>query len=416
MPRAHRASRGISLIEALVALAVMGFGTLAVLGVQTSLRLNGDVARQRSEALGLARQTLQQDRTWVTAAQYGDLASTDDETDDETVVAANTTFTLRRTVEDNATDENQPRRKTITVDVTWTDRAGRAQAVSVSTALQAGEPLLAASLVVPSEASTTRNPGGRHRSIPPAAYDVGDGRSRFDPPAAGGPGWVFNNVTGFIERVCTGPSLASCTPLDARLLSGFVQFATTTPLSDTLPPVPLPPTATDAELPPGTAVPVDVEVATAVSGRVGCFEWPVAGSIAYACAVPVDDRRVWSGRSEVVGSPVASLPLAASRADADAGKYRVCRYTPARYCHPAVGSLLWGAAGETASCTGALPTPSRAMRNADHPLDYVGVDTSLLNQNFLVIRAGDGATAFDCPADGSAPFANTNTWHHQPPT
>ena len=43
--RLPRAQRGLSLVEAMVAMAVMGFGTLAVLGVQASLRLNGDIAK-----------------------------------------------------------------------------------------------------------------------------------------------------------------------------------------------------------------------------------------------------------------------------------------------------------------------------------------------------------------------------------
>ncbi len=68
------------------------------------------------------------------------------------------------------------------------------------------------------------------------------------------------------------------------------------------------------------------------------------------------------------------------------------------------------------------------MRNADHPLDYGGaqpfserpiakaVSSPLTNQNFLVIRAGDGAAAFDCPADDAATtLVDGNTWRHQPP-
>ena len=56
-----------------------------------------------------------------------------------------------------------------------------------------------------------------------------------------------------------------------------------------------------------------------------------------------------------------------------------------------------------------------AISNAQHPLNYLDVDSGLLNQNFLIIRAGDGTSAFDCPADdASTPFVNGNTWHHQP--
>ena len=380
-PGGRRAGRGLSLIEALVALAVMGFGTLAVLGVQTSLRLNGDVARQRGEALVLARQAVQDERAWATADDYLGIATQPD----ETVEAGNTTFTVRRTVVDAATDENQPRRKLLTVDVTWQDRTGQAQTVSVSTALQAAEPVVAASLVVPARASTTRNPGGRHRAIPRDAFPFGEGRSRFN-PGGGASGWVFNNVTGFIERACVGPGLESCAPLDARLLGGFVRFATT----DEAPP----PTAADAEVLPGTALPVDVVVSTTAAGSIGCAEWSELGAVAYACAVPVDERRRWSGRASVFGREAAgTMPLAESREDARADRFRVCRYTPYRGEHPTV---------------------PEGMTNAEHPLDYVAVEGALLNQNFLVIRAGDGTLAYDCPPDGPSPYVNTNTWHHQP--
>ena len=43
--------RGISLVEALVAMLVMSFGMLAIVGLQATLRLNADVAKQRAEAV-----------------------------------------------------------------------------------------------------------------------------------------------------------------------------------------------------------------------------------------------------------------------------------------------------------------------------------------------------------------------------
>ncbi|MBK7062116.1 MAG: hypothetical protein IPH51_17035 [Rubrivivax sp.] len=55
------------------------------------------------------------------------------------------------------------------------------------------------------------------------------------------------------------------------------------------------------------------------------------------------------------------------------------------------------------------------MSNAEHPLDYLDLTQSLANQNFLVIPAGDGTTAFTCPADDTAtPLLQGNTWDHQP--
>ena len=39
---------GVSLIEALVALAVMAFGILGVVGMQSNMRTGADISRQRS--------------------------------------------------------------------------------------------------------------------------------------------------------------------------------------------------------------------------------------------------------------------------------------------------------------------------------------------------------------------------------
>ena len=60
---AVRSSRGVSLIEALVALAVMAFGLLGVVGMQSTLRVNADVSRQRAEAVRMAQEKME-DNAW----------------------------------------------------------------------------------------------------------------------------------------------------------------------------------------------------------------------------------------------------------------------------------------------------------------------------------------------------------------
>ena len=61
--RTHASTRGVTLIEALVALAVMSFGMLAVVGVQATLRVNGDVAKQRAEAVRIGQEAVERLRT-----------------------------------------------------------------------------------------------------------------------------------------------------------------------------------------------------------------------------------------------------------------------------------------------------------------------------------------------------------------
>ena len=57
-------SRGVSLIEALVALAVMAFGLLGVVGMQATLRFNADVSRQRAEAVRMAQEKMEEMRAF----------------------------------------------------------------------------------------------------------------------------------------------------------------------------------------------------------------------------------------------------------------------------------------------------------------------------------------------------------------
>lgn len=383
LPR--RGMAGLSLVEAMVALAVMGFGTLAVVGVQASLRLNGDIARQRSEAVRVAQQELQAMRGFVDLAGYLAVTTPADRTED----LGNTRYTVRRTVADAGAAEGPPRRKTLVVDVGWSDRTGQSQAVRLSTALHGVQPIIGASLALPADASYLRNPRSRHPAIPPGAVAWGEGTgfSRFDPPGAGGIGWVFDNLSGAIVRRCADATVASCVDFQARLLSGHVRFALVPGRA---------PNGADTEIPPSSR-PVDavigvrVELKPPLAGEELCYSEDSASSVAYYCAVGVGAAGMWSGHSKVVGL----IPMAASIASKDAGAYRVCRYTPYRD-HRAVG-------------TGAPP-----MRNEDHPLDYKDVGVALPFQNFLVVRAGDGSVAYDCPGDGPSPHANTNTWHHQP--
>ncbi len=430
---ARARSRGISLIEAMVALAVMAFGTLGVLGVQTTLRLNADIAKQRNEAVRIGQETIE-------AARSFELVRSDDANIDtwagivDAVVdpvlgytVANTSYRVETRIEE-ATGLHDPRVKTMVVDVSWKDRSDQDQSIRLNSSVHGVPPALAGSLALPTDSGPVRNPGGRHPSIPreavPSLQDAG--KSIFTPPGADEVRWVFDNSTGMITSICMPAD--SCTAASAFLLAGYVRFATDA-LGQPLP--------SQAENPTGPALPINVQMAQTapVAATVECFEQTVAGALRYFCAVPagtVTPLR-WSGRSTLT-----DLTLAASAADNDSAAYRVCRYTPVRGCHEVVGplpprvppdppyppeadSLIWGMPDATASCTEPAPqtvppTPSRILRNVDHPLDYDKVTGALTNQNFLVIRAGDGTDdAFECPGDDAGtPYVNGNTWHHQP--
>ena len=213
--------------------------------------------------------------------------------------------------------------------------------------------------------SFVRNPGGRNPVIPVGAVDQGDGTSRYDPPGGGGIGWIFNNLTGFITRQCTDATAGSCVDFNARLLSGYVRFATSTALGGA-------PTGADAESPLGLWEPVQVQVVqtdpVAQAGTVDCFEETLLSSAAevYYCAVPVGVELAWSGQSLLVLDPAQAFDVTEP---VNPDRRRVCRYTPVRSCQPAVASTIWGAPGATASCSGTSPTPSRKMTQPGSPAD-----------------------------------------------
>ncbi len=413
MTRSKRSARGVSLIEAIVALAVMGFGMLGIAAMQGGLRQNSDVARQRAEAVRLASDAIEEMRAYAVVnsvtgrVSYADIVTGVPATQlnlPNTVNGINAVFTRQVTV----TDSPAQNRKTVEVRVTWVDRAdhsgGTTQEVRLATEIHRTPPELAGALIVPATGTMTQNPGRRHRSIPPQATANANGTSTFTPPGAP-PGlvWVFNNNTGNLQQACP-PSQVPCLTNNGRLLSGYISFATGLAAA----------TAADAEAPSASAWPAFVPPSTLITLNLtvappappSCYFESLPGPpaattvIAYYCAIFVSYASAtpytWSGRSELdLG---VSYPLATAIADTSASAFRICRYTSRR--------------NQSAVGTG---TPG--LRNSEHPYNYVGVRENLVNQNFLVIRAGDGITAFDCPDDDPlTPLVDGRTWHHQPAT
>ena len=399
MKSLRRTSRGVSLIEAVVALAVMGFGMLGVAAMQNSLRYNADTARQRAEAARLGGEAIEQFRAYsVVNAVAGKTAYADIVTPAAvaTIVGTNATFTRTVQVFDTAAQN----RKTIQVVVTWVDRTNVQQEVRFNTEIHRSPPELAASLIVPGVGTVTQSPGGRHPSIPKSATPNVDGTSSFAPPGGGALVWVFNNATGVIEKVCN----PGCTTTLGRLLAGYISFATSA----------LPPTSAHSETPNDTAL-ASFTAAPPTAGvfinqtapslppfAPDCFYEQLPGTpaptkvVGYYCivhvvaATGVGSR--WSGQSTLSG-----LTVAATITDPSLGAYKVCRYTAQRN-------------------NNAVGTGVPQLTNSDHPFTYDLVDRNLVNQNFLVIQAGDGVNSHGCPDDDpSTPLVDGRTWHHQPP-
>ena len=237
--RVHRppASRGVSIVEALVAMTVTASGLLALAGVQTTLRINADIARQRTEATRIAEEELERLRS------FGSLPAAEgapgwDAVDtrpgaEAPMAAANARFTIDRRVVSVA----GAALKAVAVEVSWIDRVGSVQRVVLGDAIAGVSPVLAGLLASPASRTPPSLLRARHPTIPTRARELSGepGRSVFKPDETGRAAWVLDDVTGAVTQVCsvgaatttgslTRADLGSCVATHAQMLSGVVRF------------------------------------------------------------------------------------------------------------------------------------------------------------------------------------------------
>lgn len=425
---ARGAALGISLIEALVALAVMAFGLLGVVGMQSTLRFNADVSRQRGEAVRLAQEEIERWRNYsvlrASDAASGQLAfesivSTGPVT--LSVADANTTFTRTTTVVPET--PGGPLVREVNVLVSWQDRRGDPQEVLLSTQVGFVPPELRALVALRGDRGPLAQPGGRNPLIPRGAVPIDGGRSRFDPPGGAGVGWIFSNDTGLIVAIC--PPLPAtpdlCTATTRQLVAGSFAFARPTLRVSAGPPVPVAPAASDAEL-PLSVLPEDVRIGMQVRRQFplpatieSCFTSASTDRrrVTYYCAVLADEpSRSWRGvlepsitvdgtdrrATDVYPGPPQPESSGAPPTDANPANYRVCRYT-------------------TTDRNVYTPTPStspsaRLRHNTSHPYRYFSADQPYVDRNFLLIQAGQGDEVFGCPTEDPDTPIQSNTVHH----
>jgi len=415
MLKSRRSARGVSLVEAMVALAVMAFGMLAVVGIQATMRLNADIAKQRSEATRIGQEMLETQRAFtVIDSTAGQRAWSDINTSADDVVTGLTTNTTYRVGRSVVTYDNPPA-KALMVTVRWDDRTGQPQQVILSSAIAAAAPALSGTLGVrPGTASVApvRRPYRRHPSIPVQARDFGT-TSAWVPPYRPSMAFVFNNVSGLITSICMFPygnessnetitsnDVENCGSTLAQSLAGFVRFQRATGGGDL--------TAADVEDPPGPALNMRTNIILTSSGHPsGSFCIDDANSLStadgqmqfasYFCVIYSNAGGIWSGTTTVAprttyngGSPMTwEISELADDLYSGVKRFRVCRYTPAA-------------------------NDAQSIPNRDHPRDYADVSGNLTNQNFVVI-----ASSKTCPTDVAAnpaagDLVNSNTLQHQP--
>ena len=466
---------GVSLIEALIAMAVMSFGMLAVVGVQTTLRLNADVAKQRSEATRIAEEEIERLRSFreiaaVAGASLGwDEVATLNGTV-QTMVASNTEYTVDRVV----TVPVGSAQKTLAVTVKWNDRYGNALQVVLRSVLAGAAPVLSALVTMPPSGSAAPAHKGRHPSIPPRAGDLGSGESAFKPSEGGTVAWTFNNVSGVITQVCTVTAasasgslsitdLTTCTTTTAQLLAGVVRFNLRGVSKDFLDG-----TSVFKPIPGGTVAWVidnslkriirncqvtagssTASLAAADVTGASCTSLGSPQALAPMDALNDPTYSLLALDSEDPRWPALPLNIALSLSSAGHSSAPLC-FTDAPVTSVAANAqfaaeyfcIIYPNGPKTWSGTSTLSTAAfsdggagvwtvgvaastyRVCRytqaniattgNADHPLAYADASGNLTNQNFLILY-GTKACPTDVAANAaSGDFVNSNTLQHQP--
>ncbi|HEX3141743.1 MAG TPA: prepilin-type N-terminal cleavage/methylation domain-containing protein [Rhizobacter sp.] len=216
-----RRQRGISLIEALVGLLLLSVGLMGALRLQTWLRLHGDIAHQRSEAVRLAQQDLEGLRGFAQATAFDAITSQHRETNGE-----RTAFVLTRSVAPSAG------LKSSQVNVQWVDRSGGTQTVQLHASIAAVAPVYSAALSLPSQDRVF----APRRVLPAGARHFTEGRSVFKPSNRSALAWIIDNATGLVVARCSAPTglaarditaahLESCTDMAGMLLHGYIRFS-----------------------------------------------------------------------------------------------------------------------------------------------------------------------------------------------
>ena len=452
---AKRNSGGFAILEALVGLLVLAFGMVALAAFQSTLSLQSDIAKQRSEATRLAQRQIDRLRAFNQREADGTPGGTSLTYVEDVVTPAdftvtsgntNTTFTVSTAVTVPTGDHY----RWLRVAVNWLDRTGATRDVVMNTVVSDGDPGDLGALGVGRTKSTTLRPKNRNINIPYPAVTLSGGQlSAFIPPP-GNVAFVFDNVTGEVVNRCTNLSVAlteginlvgdnTIATCDATfrgyLLSGYVRFKTSgaaptaanidDPSDLTDPTLPLIATSSDGTTATGPTVNPLVFDASATGTGIAPIRWECysqrqltvrnnsAGlelSIADGATVPTGYSD--SGAPRFIAYTCIVTPLD------DGDPLTLNKWSGEVKLVPTTGTGAWDV--ETISglyrvcrATGDY-NRNGSLSNHEHPRYYRHVTGALDNQNYLVIKRSDS-----CPTDvNSSPlagdFVNTNTAMHQP--
>lgn len=429
--------RGVTLIEALVALLVMSFGMVALVGLLANLRRGGDVAKQRSEAMRIAQTELAKLRAFAvltrpagtTTPDYDSIASVDAQ--DVVGVNTNAVFTLTRQVTPVVKDSAEPLARTVAVTVNWLDRAGERGELTLSSVISRTDPAYSGATTITPPVNSIRTMSGRSPVIPGSATDLGNQRSAYRPGANTTTVVVFNNLTGVISSICSVPvstpvssltaaDVAGCTATTAYFLSGTIRFSNTSPANPStpealaLPLVSASVILTESKFSRTKAGGLDeLEPNRSYAGTPQCFsDAPSAIDVSrsfinYGCIIypNTQTKPNWWGQVLLTGLSLGTNP----------GQSRVCRYSAD---YNGNGYTLVANAPATSGIAYLPNGGSKAsyfrIDNEEHPETYFGVTYSLARQNFLVVRGDVSCPTAAAPNPSAGVFIDYSTVQIQP--
>lgn len=142
--KSQRSLQGLTLIETLVTLVFISIAVISLIRFQNYLSYDNSLSQQKGDATILAQSTLDSlsdFQVYNNTAGYTSYQSIASGT--STSVGTTTTYTITWTVSSNT----NPTYKTINVTVSWTDRRGTSQSVSLVRRVAGIEPAKSAAVM-----------------------------------------------------------------------------------------------------------------------------------------------------------------------------------------------------------------------------------------------------------------------------
>lgn len=147
--------RGLTLIETVITLAILSFGLVAVMKLQSYMIGHSAIAKQQAQAMTLAQKKIeelrdfQQINTGAGVKAYDDISSAS-----ENISGTNANYTLSWTV----TDQTSPDHKVINMNISWPDKNGVTRTIQLSSIISKTDPATEGGIMTSSSAGGIQPP------------------------------------------------------------------------------------------------------------------------------------------------------------------------------------------------------------------------------------------------------------------